>query len=517
VTSTLASQSLPAVGRALGMSLGRILPAAVSAPSSLAEKEDGATSSASSSSSPPLVFPAKSVSFVTLGDGSTSNAHFLSALNLAHYAKHRSFHCPVVFGISDNQISISLRNYGYLEDMLSRSSINVYECDGNSIDDVYHATSSAVEYSRRTNKPSIVVYKNIVRRFGHAATDRQAAYLSQSEILAAEEHDVVQFIAADAVAAGACDYEELLERYDAIESEVLNGFELASAEPKVDTRKDIFTHLSAPLWSNSSPSSPSSSTSSVLSNGNNQNSNNNNTEKNEKKSSKKSKGVVMRKNMTAVIDETLTNFSNSIYLGEDIQHGGYYLVTEELAAKFPNRIHDFPPDESSLIGAGIGFAQCGLLPIVEIPYAKVSWLIISMSAAEQLASILSLHSRLDSIIATTLYPVWRYLLSSFVLIFIANSQPFILSSLLYFASCSVHTFLFSLYHLPFKYLDCGADMYKEAALMSWLSGGKQRNGMIFRLQGFDRGKFGGISFPLFLSLSFFLSLSLSLSPIAILF
>lgn len=49
----------------------------------------------------------------------------------------------------------------------------------------------------------------------------------------------------------------------------------------------------------------------------------------------------------------------------------YYLVTEGLAAKHSPRVRDFPPDETSLIGVGVGYAQMGLLPIVEIPYAKV--------------------------------------------------------------------------------------------------------------------------------------------------
>lgn len=116
-----------------------------------------------------------------------------------------------------------------------------------------------------------------------------------------------------------------------------------------------------------------------------------------------------------------------------MRHGGYYLVTQKLAEKFPDRVmrpstsssrtckanhittppqvHDFPPDETSLIGAGVGFAQAGLLPVVEIPYAK--------------------------------------------------------------------------------YLDCGADMFFEAVISHWLSKGRNPNGMIFRLQGFDRGVFGG--------------------------
>jgi len=82
-----------------------------------------------------------------------------------------------------------------------------------------------------------------------------------------------------------------------------------------------------------------------------------------------------------------------------------------MAEEFPGRVIDFPPDETSLLGAAMGFSQIGLTPIVEIPYAK--------------------------------------------------------------------------------YLDCGADMFHEIAVMNWLSAGKRPNGMIIRLQGFDRGLFGG--------------------------
>lgn len=68
-------------------------------------------------------------------------------------------------------------------------------------------------------------------------------------------------------------------------------------------------------------------------------------------------------------------------------------------------------DETSLLGAALGFSQVGLTPIVEIPYAK--------------------------------------------------------------------------------YLDCGADMFHEIAVMHWLSSGQSKQGMLIRLQGFDRGLFGG--------------------------
>jgi 2-oxoisovalerate dehydrogenase E1 component len=103
----------------------------------------------------------------------------------------------------------------------------------------------------------------------------------------------------------------------------------------------------------------------------------------------------------------------------DVEHGGYYLVTDsynpkdprKLRDKHPHRVRDFPPDETALLGVGIGYSQAGLLPIVEIPYAK--------------------------------------------------------------------------------YLDCGADIFWEAAIQNWLSNGKAPIGMLIRLQGFGNGVFGG--------------------------
>lgn len=115
--------------------------------------------------------------------------------------------------------------------------------------------------------------------------------------------------------------------------------------------------------------------------------------------------------MTRVFDELLGKYKNLVYVGEDVQHGGYYLVTDGLYKKYPTRVRDFPPDETTLVGAAMGFSQSGLVPILEIPYAK--------------------------------------------------------------------------------YLDCAADMFYEAVISNWLSNGKQPNGMVIRLQGFDKGIFGG--------------------------
>jgi 2-oxoisovalerate dehydrogenase E1 component len=71
VTSTLASQTPPAVGRALAIPLSQALLA-------------------NHPSTKPR-FNSDSVSFVSVGDGSVNNAHFLAGLNLARYLQHRKF------------------------------------------------------------------------------------------------------------------------------------------------------------------------------------------------------------------------------------------------------------------------------------------------------------------------------------------------------------------------------------------------------------------------------------------
>ena len=90
--------------------------------------------------------------------------------------------CPIVFGISDNGICISLRGYGWLSKLLSTLQIRQFEADGNDALDIFNKSKEAFEYSRNQKKPAVLVFKSLTRRFGHAATDRQAAYMSNVEI-----------------------------------------------------------------------------------------------------------------------------------------------------------------------------------------------------------------------------------------------------------------------------------------------------------------------------------------------
>ena len=105
----------------------------------------------------------------------------------------------MVFGISDNGICISLRGYGWLNKLLGGLQMKLFEADGNDVLDIYAKSKLAFDYSRTNSKPSLIVFKSLTRRynykytilqcylvlfarFGHAATDRQIAYMSSTEI-----------------------------------------------------------------------------------------------------------------------------------------------------------------------------------------------------------------------------------------------------------------------------------------------------------------------------------------------
>lgn len=339
----------------------------------------------------------------------------------------------MVFGVSDNGLSISYSTAGYADYLFSprasqqrgvphtpdRDGVPIFKVNGCDMMDVYDKTLQATRYSRNYSAPSLILYRELRRRFGHAATDRQTAYLDADAIVSLAESDVVSSGIAQAVQLNALTYYDAKTRFEEIGKmvslscqiilsrysrffdiahftgimKVRYSFDVAVEEPKIISRDEMLERVSQhmvlvprlrdTLMSNTGLQPQ-------LSN------------------DKREKREVMRKHMTRVISEVMEKDPKVVYIGEDVEHGGYYLVTDGLVKKFKGRVIDFPPDETTLLGAAMGISQVGLLPIIEIPYAK--------------------------------------------------------------------------------YLDCGADMFYELAISNWLTNKQRPNGMVIRIQGFDRGR-----------------------------
>jgi 2-oxoisovalerate dehydrogenase E1 component len=224
VTSTLASQAPAAVGRALAIPLSN----------RLLGKE--------------AVFPIDSISYVSVGDGSINNAHFLSAINLARYSEHGRIKCPTVFVISDNRICISLKGNGYVDKFVSQlQGVHTQVANGQDFVDIYEKSKNVIDYSRSLGRPSVLLINNLPRRFGHAATDRQFAYYTPEEIQGQIDIDPLSDAFSMMLQLGIYTNAELEALFEGYKEQIENAFNIASLEPKIKSRESLINTNSQPL------------------------------------------------------------------------------------------------------------------------------------------------------------------------------------------------------------------------------------------------------------------------------
>jgi 2-oxoisovalerate dehydrogenase E1 component beta subunit len=73
--------------------------------------------------------------------------------------------------------------------------------------------------------------------------------------------------------------------------------------------------------------------------------------------------------ITSTLKEVMREDERVIVLGEDVEHGGVFRLTEGLHEEFGGRVIDTPLAESTIIGVSIGAACNGFLPVPEIQFA----------------------------------------------------------------------------------------------------------------------------------------------------
>jgi hypothetical protein len=148
------------------------------------------------------------------------------------------------------------------QELLKSFQFPVYRANGTDLLDVYAKSQEAIGYARARKRPCMVVFDDVPRRFGHAATDRQNAYLQQEQIDEAQARNPMEVnrsflptpgfpfcshlfdcfskgTCAQAVAAGITSYEELLAIYNDTIARTENAFVQASKEPKITSRSAV--------------------------------------------------------------------------------------------------------------------------------------------------------------------------------------------------------------------------------------------------------------------------------------
>ena len=303
------------------------------------------------------------VTYVSVGEGTTSEGEFWEALNTACNLK-----LPVVFLIEDNGYAISVpvevQTAGGDVSRLVEGFPGLYiqRCDGTDVIDSLETMRRAVDYCRQRKGPSLV-HAKVIRPYSHSLSDDEKLYRPDEERASEAERDPVKRFGALLIDSGVIDQDGLQrikDRADAAVNEAADKA-LASPQPAQDTAtKFIFSP-------DVDPTSPAFDTEDQV-----QLSGNPGTMVD--LINRTLHTEMARDPRIVVFGEDVADCSREQYLETVKGKGGVFKVTANLQRNFGGaRVFNSPLAEANIVGRAIGLATRGLKPVVEIQFFDYIW------------------------------------------------------------------------------------------------------------------------------------------------
>src|SRR5690242_279626 len=298
------------------------------------------------------------VTYVSLGDGTTSEGEFWEALNTASNLK-----LPVVFLVEDNGYAISVpvevQTAGGDVSRLVENfpSLYVQRCDGPDPIESLETMRRAVDYCRHRNGPALV-HAKVIRPYSHSLSDDEKLYRPDEERASDAEHDPVKRFGALLIDSGVIDQDGLQRIKDEADREVNEAADIAiaSAQPSQDTAtKYVFSP-------DVDPTSKAFDTESQV-----QLSGNPGTMVD--LINRTLHTEMARDPRIVVFGEDVADCSRDQYLDTVKGKGGVFKVTANLQRHFGSgRVFNSPLAEANIVGRAIGMSIRGLKPVVEIQF-----------------------------------------------------------------------------------------------------------------------------------------------------
>jgi 2-oxoisovalerate dehydrogenase E1 component len=301
------------------------------------------------------------VTYVSLGDGTTSEGEFWESLNTACNRK-----LPVVYLVEDNGWAISVpvetqTPGGSISDLLvSFPHLLIVKCDGTDFPDSYRAMQEAVAYARARNGPALV-HATVVRPYSHSLSDDERLYKTPEEREAEARRDPLRKMTQLLTSQGVATTKEIEAIQAEIEKEINEAATRALDAPRpardtaalwvfspgVDPASAAFATDPAPVGK------PDTMVAAI-----------NHTLKDE-----------MAVNPRIVVfGEDVADCSREASLEEVQGKGGVFKVTHGLQRQFGStRVFNSPLAEANIIGRAVGMALRGLKPVVEIQFFDYIW------------------------------------------------------------------------------------------------------------------------------------------------
>ena len=297
------------------------------------------------------------VTYVSLGEGATSEGEFWESLNTAC-----SLHLPVLYLVADNGYAISVRSSDQSPAPISElvrgfRGLAVTKVDGWDYGSCRTKGAQAVARVRAGEGPGLI-HARVTRPYSHSSADSQAKYRLAGELAAEAAHDPIEVLEGALVGAGILTAEEAgaIREGARVEAEEAAGRALAAARPDPATVTDQVVRLPAladpcpPV--EDGPGEP----------------------------------VVMAEAIRLTLHELMEADERILVFGEDVADadeevlaevegkGGVFGVTRGLQRRFGSaRCFNTPLAESNIVGRGVGQAVRGLRPFVEIQFFDYIW------------------------------------------------------------------------------------------------------------------------------------------------
>jgi len=306
-------------------------------------------------------FHADEVTYISIGDGTTSEGEFWESLNSACTLK-----LPVVYVIEDNGYAISVpvevqTPGGDISKLVtSFPGLLVQSIDGTDFLASYKAMRTAVEYARARKGPALV-HAKVTRPYSHSLSDDEKLYKTPDERAAEARRDPITRLAGFLVAEEIASEAELEAIVREIEAEVNGAAEKAKASEK-PARSTVELYVYSPGVDPSSAAfntepAPAGKPDTMVAAIN-----------------RTLKDEMARDPRIVVFGEDVADCSRESALEQVPGKGGVFKVTHGLQRAFGStRVFNSPLAEANIVGRAVGMAVRGIKPVVEIQFFDYIW------------------------------------------------------------------------------------------------------------------------------------------------